>query len=188
MSSEAEVRAAFARQAVWCGRLGSPFTARLMAGLGRRLDRGTETGRTVLDWPGEPDARGDSVPLRLAGALHALVRRGRLAELAAYYPPNPAPKSGALADAAMAAIAEADGEVATWLAFPPQTNEVARSGVLYPGLRVVAAETGAPLALFEVGASGGLNLIPDRFGYRFGKAVYGRAGSPVMLAPDWTGA
>ncbi|MFQ5624117.1 MAG: DUF2332 family protein [Paracoccaceae bacterium] len=71
---------------------------------------------------------------------------------------------------------------------PPQTNEVARSGVLYPGLRVVAAETGAPLALFEVGASGGLNLIPDRFGYRFGKAVYGRAGSPVMLAPDWTGA
>ncbi|HMB47601.1 MAG TPA: DUF2332 family protein [Afifellaceae bacterium] len=187
MDRESVLRDAFAKQAQWCTRLGSPFTARLMEGLGRQLDRETVSGRKIFDWPGQADAHGDSVPLRLAGALNALVRRGRVPDLARLYPPNPLPDLETLSGAALAALADADAEIAEWLEFPPQTNEVARSGILYPGLAVIAAETGLPLSLFEVGTSAGLNLIPDRYAYRLGGAALGREGSQVLLQPKWTG-
>ena len=94
--AETAVREAFSAQAQACAGRGSPFTGLLCDVLGRSLDRSTEVGRRVLDWPGRPDARGDSVPLWLAGGLHALVRRGRVPRLAALYPPNPAPRREAL--------------------------------------------------------------------------------------------
>lgn len=187
MSGQSLVRDAFFDQAKWCERLGSPLTARLMEGLGRSLDEKTATGKGVLNWQGPPDGHGDSVPLRLAGALHALVRRGRLPGLAALYPPNDLPESPDLAVAAMEAIADADEEILSWLEFAPQTNEVARSAVLYPGLMIVAAHTGLPLSLFELGASAGLNLIPDRYAYRLGGAPFGDMGSPLLLEPGWSG-
>ena len=158
-----------------------------MEGLGRRLDRSSATGRAVLDWEGPPDALGDAVPLRLAGALHGLVRAGRLPALAKLYPPNPLPGTTRLADAAMEALQEADSEIMAWLRFAPQTNEAARSAVLYPGLMVVAAKTGLPLALFEVGASAGLNLIPERYAYNLGGRRFGDRNSPVVLSPKWSG-
>ena len=52
MTTEKDVRDAFAAQAVWCEKLGSPLTALLMAGLGRSLNRETKVGRTILDWQG----------------------------------------------------------------------------------------------------------------------------------------
>jgi hypothetical protein len=45
-----------------------------------------------------------------------------------------------------------------FLKFAPQTNEVARAAIIYPGLLEVARIVGRPLALFELGASAGLNL------------------------------
>jgi hypothetical protein len=187
MSGESRVRDAFADQAQWCAKLGSPLTARLMEVMGPRLDRCTASGRKILDWQGQPNAHGDSVPLRLAGALHALVRRGRLPDLARRYPPNALPEPEDLAAAAFAALADADAEIAEWLDHPPQTNEVGRSGILYPGMMVLAKETGLPLSLFEIGCSAGLNLIPDRYAYRLGRTDGGAQGSPVALAPAWTG-
>ncbi len=188
MQNEAEIRATFAKQAVWCEQLGSPLTARLMQGLGAALDRSTQTGRRVLDWQGRADALGDAVALRLAGALNALVRCGRLPELAAYYPPNELPDGAVLTAAAMAAIVDADNEICGWLDYPPQTNEVARSAVLYPGMCFIAEQTGLPLALYEVGASGGLNLFADRYSYQFGDTRRGDAASGVALSPGWSGA
>lgn len=188
MQSEDEIRATFAKQAVWCEQLGSPFTARLVAGLGVHLDRSSKTGRRVLGWQGRADALGDAVALRLAGALNALVRRGRLPELARFYPPNALPDGAALTEAALTAIGAADSEICEWLEFAPQTNEVARAGVLYPGMCFIAEQTGLPLALYEVGASGGLNLFADRFAYRFGTAHRGDARSDVVLSPEWSGA
>jgi hypothetical protein len=187
MQREKLVRDAFAAQAVWCDRLGSPFTARLMTALGRDLDRSTVTGKTVLEWSGQPDALGDSVPLRLAGALHALVRRGQLPGLAKLYPPHALPDTEALSAEALAAIATCDDDVLVWLKHPPQTNEVARSGVLYPGFMQIAADTGLPLALFEVGASAGLNMNPHLYAYDFDGNRYGDASSAVLIAPSWSG-
>jgi hypothetical protein len=185
--SEAAVREAFAAQARWCDQLGSPFTARLMRAADRALGRDTASGRAILDWAGPPDALGDSVPLRLAGALHGLVRAGRLPALAALYPPHPPPDEGRLAEALAAALAAADSDILAWLSFAPQTNEVARSGALYPGLMTVAEETGLPLALFEVGASAGLNLQSRRFAYDLGGRACGDPDSLVRLAPAWSG-
>lgn len=181
------VRAAFAAQAAHCAALGSPFTARLCAALARKLDRAGPIGRRVLDWAGDPDARGDAVPLRLAGGLNALVRRGRLPDLAGLYPPAPLPEPDRLEAALGRALEEAAEELAPWLDGPPQTNEVARSGVLMPGLLAVAARVGAPLALTEIGASAGLNLILDRYAYDLGGRTFGDPGARLRLAPAWAG-
>ena len=54
------------------------------------------------------------------------------------------------------------------MTLPPQTNEVGRSGIVWPAMMAIANETGVSLRLLEVGASGGLNLQMDRFAYRFG--------------------
>ncbi len=187
MSNEILVRKAFADQAKWCEKLGSPFTARLVAGLGQDLDRSSRAARTILDWSGPPNAMGDSVPLRLAGALHALVRAKKLPKLAKSYPPHPLPDQKTLSTAALKAIDQADEEICQWLEYPPQTNEVARSSTLYPGLMEIARTTKLPLALYELGASAGLNLILDRFAYKMGATEAGQKGSPVLLAPLWRG-
>lgn len=55
-----------------------------------------------------------------------------------------------------------------------QTNEPARCAVLLP---VLAALPG-PLALIEVGASAGLCLLPDRYGYDYGDVAL--PGVPVL--------
>jgi hypothetical protein len=70
---------------------------------------------------------------------------------------------------------------------PPQTNETQRSAALCPGYLTVAQETGLPLVCSEIGASAGLNLLWDRFAYRFGPAAWGDPASPVRLTPDWRG-
>ena len=188
--TETAAREAFARQAEACTERGSPFTGLLCEALGQVLDRSTEVGRRVLDWPGRPDARGDSVPLRLAGGLHALVRQGRLPELAALYPPHEPPgDAGSLRDALAGALGQAEAELLPWLDKAPQTNEPMRSAPLMAGLLVVAAEAGGPpFALYEVGASAGLNLVLDRYRHRLGATGAGDPASPVRIAPAWEGA
>lgn len=178
---------AFALQVAACDRLGSPFTAKLLAALQPLLDDGTQTGRKVLGWPGQPDANGDSVPLRLAGALHHLVRTGAAPTLARLYPPNEPPDPDALSSALRAVLAEQDTVLAGWLAFAPQTNEVARASLLHAGLGQIARRTGCALALHEIGASAGLNLMLDRFAFRLGGRCFGDAASGVRLEPGWSG-
>src|ERR671910_2081509 len=156
-SPEATIREAFAEQAQACAQRGSPFTSRLCEALARVLDGSTHTGQRVLEWPGRPDARGDSVPLRLVGGLHALVRRGSLPSLAALYPPHPLPDLQVLEKTLAEVLPTADDGLLPWLDLPPQTNEPMRSAPLMAGLLVIAQATdGLPFALYEVGASAGL--------------------------------
>ena len=187
MSDETTVRAAFASQAQACRELGSPFTALLCETLGSRLDRTTPLGRRILDWPDRADPGADAMPLRLAGALHALARRGSVPALAALYPPHAEPDPDALWRAVTATIAAAGDELTSWLDRPPQTNEVARAAAFMAGLLVVADRTNLPITLHELGCSAGLNLMLDRFVYRLGELSCGAPQSPVRLAPGWTG-
>jgi hypothetical protein len=187
-SIEATVRDAFIEQAKACATRGSPFTSRLCEALARVLDRSTRTGQRVLDWPGRPDARGDSVPLRLAGGLHALVRRGSLPELAAHYPPHALPDLHVLEKALAEVLPEADDTLLPWLDLPPQTNEPMRSAPLMAGLLVIAQEVnGLPLALYEVGASAGLLLVLDRYRHCLGETAAGAPDAPVLIRPEWEG-
>ena len=187
MTTEAEIRALFKSQAASCDRLGSPFTARLLEGLGERLDDSSATGHTILNWQQQSgNLTADALPLRLSGALSGLVRAGNLPDLAKYYPPHPLDVSG-LIPAALKAIQSADQSILGWLESAPQTNEVARAALVYPGLMQVAAVTGLPMEVWEVGTSGGLNLNLDRFAYVLGGQSFGDTDSDVRLQPDWTG-
>jgi hypothetical protein len=185
-ATEAAVRAAFARQAEWATKLDSPFMELLCRLLGERLDRSTEVGRQVLDWPGRADPFSDALPLRLTGGLHALVRRGEAPGLAGCYPPNPLPGDEGLWSALRPVLANPD--LLPWLDGAPQTNEVGRSAVLMSGLLVVADRFEQPVELLELGASAGLNLMLDRYGYDLGGVRAGDSKSPLRLEPEWKGA
>lgn len=142
-------------------------------------------GEAVLDWRGDPVA--DALALRLAGALHALALTERTADLANVYPPQAEAGDDQLWQAVSSSL---DREAATVLRFiesPPQTNEVARSAALAGGFLTIAAITSLPLSLLEIGASAGLNLHWDLFGYDLGGLGVNRDQGRPLLAPDWEG-
>jgi hypothetical protein len=182
---EAAVRAVFTHQAEWCVKLGSPFTARVCRLLGERMDRSTEAGRRALDWQGDPSGVTDALAMRLCGGLHALVRSREAPDLARCYPPRPEPDDETLWAALAKALAQP--RLALWLDRAPQTNEVGRSAVLMSGLLVLAARFGQPLELLELGASAGLNLNLDLYGYDLGGLAAGDLSSAVRLTPAWSG-
>jgi len=185
MALPGEIGLAFEAQAAACRALGSPFTGHLCDLLPALLQRAAPLGRRVADWPLDPVE--SALALRLCGALHRLVRAGEAPALAALYPPEG--DTGPALEAALTAAIAAHGEaLAAMLESAPQTNEVARSGVLLGGLLRLAAETRLPLALHEIGASAGLNLHPDCYGYSLGCGRrWGRPEAPVTIACDWRG-
>jgi hypothetical protein len=185
VSVEDAVRAAFRRQGESCAALGSPFMGRLMALVAVRLDASTPPGARILSWPGDVSSDGQSVPLRLAGALHALVLEWLDARLAAAYPPNEV-ADDALWHAVEGALARHSDRVMAWLDRAPQTNEVRRSAALLPAIWWLLGRTGEmPLALSELGASAGLNLSLDRFAIETPWGTAGAEGSAVHLRPEW---
>lgn len=159
---------------------------RLMALCAERLRPGTEVAERVLSWPGSVGPEAASVPLRLAGALHALKLSGQAPELAAVYPPHTVPDD-TLWDRVETCFETHRAALMDWLDSAPQTNEVRRSAALIPALHMVARATGLPLALIELGCSGGLNLRCDHYALQAGGTLFGPPDSPVRLTPDWTG-
>ncbi|WP_372422203.1 DUF2332 domain-containing protein [Salinarimonas chemoclinalis] len=178
------IRAAFLRQADACRRLGSSFNADLCMLLSERLDDASAFGRRIGSWEGDP--RADALALRAAGALHALARTRRVPALTNAYPPA-AFDAARLGDALAQALAREDAFLAGYLDSAPQTNEVKRSGAILGALLVVARETGLPLSLLEIGASAGLNLGLERYGYALDVGTREGA-SPVLVRCAWRGA
>jgi hypothetical protein len=180
------VRDHFRKQAEACLQLGSPFTARVLQLAADRLDDTSAVGRAVLDWSGDPSAA--ALALRFAGSLHALVLSDTAPALARIYARADAAIDRATLWSAMAdALDRHEATVLRFLESPPQTNEVARCGVLLGGFLAIARLTGRPLVLLEIGASAGLNLRWDDYGYDFGAASWGPRDGPLRLAPAWRG-
>ncbi len=182
-----DISEAFERQAKACADMGAPFTSNLCRLLDARLDETTALGRRVAAWPGD-SLWPDLVPLRVCAALNNLVRTGRAPALAAFYPPHTPGDDEPFWNAIAATIGAHDDAITAFLNSPPQTNEVVRSAVLLGGFLTIAASTGRPLALYELGASAGLNLLFDRYAYDLGEGrKWGDPASPVKIAAPWSG-
>jgi hypothetical protein len=176
------------RQAQQCARLGSPLTAALLSGAADDLAAAGVVADLLAPHADEPSG---SVPaLRLAGALHRLVLERRAPELALHYPSvgGTAPVEALWPVAERTCRAHLD-QLRDLVHAPVQTNEVGRAAVLYGVLARLTAVHRLPVRLLEVGASAGLNLHADRFGYEVQPGtVLGDPASPVRLVQPWHGA
>lgn len=180
------LRAAFLEQAGYCEGLDSPFMGRLLRLLARHWPEDTNLAQKLADWPGDIRPMADSLPLRVAGGLHALRLSGQDAGLDAAYPPN-----GSDDETLWAAVAKAlqthDAFLCDWVTHAPQTNEVRRSAALIACAALLATRYKLPFRLSELGASGGLNLMFDRFALCTKNARFGPSNATVELQPVWKG-
>jgi hypothetical protein len=177
-------------QAGHCLRLGSPLYAGLLRRAADDAEAGGPTATVLRGHEGDPV---DSMlALRLMGAVHRRVLEGHLPELEPFYLPSGASydriaskSRTAVADAAWLvfrkALTEDEEALRQLLDRPVQTNEVGRCAALLPGFLAIAAETGLPLRLLEVGSSAGLNLRWDRYYYEADGFRWGDPGSFVRL-------
>ena len=174
-------------QADICTALGSPFTGRVLNALAEVLQPGTRLTNRLFDWPGDTSAAGDSVPLRLAAALHDIVLSNADATLAMQYPPHPASTNATLAQAISDALRTHCRRIDAWIDRPPQTNEVGRSAVLIALGHWLAREFALPIVLSELGASAGLNLNWDKYALRICGQSFGPDNPTLTLSPEWHG-
>lgn len=175
-------------QAGYCRDLGSPFYEVL---LGRVADDVVAGGPALtLLAPHSDDPGPSALGLRLMGSVHALVLASRAPGPARHYP-----SVGGDGDAEAAwrqvriLLADYPDAVRERLDSPPQTNEVGRSAGLWGGVLAVLASLPEPLPvrLWELGASGGLNLRADRFRYLAADGPgWGTPDAGVDLEGAWT--
>jgi hypothetical protein len=178
------VAEAFKHQAKACSILGSPFMAQLCTLFATREWPQSPITDRVFTWPGDLTAAADSVPLRLAGALHAIKINGN-SLLSAVYPPNSA-SADDLWQAVTEVIVQEPDFIDDWINSAPQTNEVRRSAVLIAVGRLLAERFGLPIRTSELGASGGLNLHWDSYGLTVENQLFG-PNEVMTLSPEWDG-
>ena len=119
------------------------------------------------------DERWD-VPLRLFAAVHYLVLTGEAPEAL----------SGSFEDFAAALVEHEDALRARLVMHGVQTNVVQRCTSILPALLTASGETGLPLELVELGPSAGLNLLVDRYRYRYANGTFGPADALLELTVD----
>lgn len=179
------VAAAFTRQAELCAKFDSP----LYADLCRRAADDARSGGPVLELVRELAAESpcSALPLRVLAGVHALALDGTAPELAHRFAAATDvtgwPRTWRCWHHTLAAHAE---RIRPWLASPPQTNEVGRSSALLGGF-LVAAGSGLPLRMLELGASAGLNLRWDRYRFTTRTWTFGPDDASVVLRPRWQG-
>jgi hypothetical protein len=134
------------------------------------------------------------VPNVLLGAVHYLLLCGEAHPLAAYFPDITAPQPAADGDP-MPAFR--DFCAAHYVAIGAlladrlvQTNEVRRCACLLPAFALAERTAeGRPLALIEIGASAGLNLLWDHYCFDYGLAgCVGDPASRVRITCELRGA
>ena len=180
-----DLAAAFQRQAKYCATLESLLWAEACTAVAADIRSGGAFLAILQDWTGDLDR--DYLPLRLLGGLHYLALAGLAPSLARQLPSTGGHPGPGLAAALLAALAAHPDELRKSLDHPPQTNEVGRSAVFLGGFLEIAARSGLPLRLLELGASAGLNLCWDRFAYRLGGYRWGGEAAALTLRARWHG-
>lgn len=178
---------AFGDQARACAELGSPFMERLCSLLARPWPDTGDLAARLAAFEGDPGPSGHSLPLRVAGGLHALHLSGRAPELARVYAPRQRPEDADFAATIHTALVRHQVFLSDWIASAPQTNEIRRSAVLIAAAAVLAGVCDLPFRLSELGASGGLNLWWDHYALDAAGTRIGPQTAPVVFTPDWTG-
>jgi hypothetical protein len=173
-----------------CAQAGSALYADVIDAIGADVHAGGVCAEVLRPWAG--NAMADAIPLRFLAAVHALVLTGEAPELAAHYPSAGGTDAGDPVPAFLATVVAHRDRIERSMDLGVQTNEVGRSTSLFGGFHAVARRTGLPLRQLEVGASAGLLLGWDRYGYRAraGAADELRwgAGDGLVFDDPWTGA
>jgi len=178
---------AFSAQSEACIRLGSPFMGQLMRLLAKDWPSDSALGQKFASFDGDIGPSGHSLPLRIAGGLHALVLNKTAPELAAVYPPAKT-NDDTLRATVLEALENHKVFLIDWCNSAPQTNEVRRSAALIAGAQVAVQHFNLPICLSELGASGGLNLMWDHYAIEINGQQIGAANPAITLRPDWQGA
>jgi hypothetical protein len=174
----------FRRQARVCGGRGSPLYDRLLQAAAADVEAAGPCWRAVE----REQPRRTALPLRFMGAVHRLVLAGDAPALARFYPSAAAdPDRSDPWPAFLDSVAGNVEPLRSLVRQGNQTNEVRRCATLLLGFLLVARETGLPLRLLELGASGGLLLRWDRYLYRSPDRSWGDPASPLVLDDLLTG-
>jgi len=170
-----------------CGRLGSSMYADLLARVADDVAAGGPAAEVLRGHEDDPGPSG--LALRLMGSVHRLVLERRAGALGAWYPSVGGTWEAESGWAAFRELLEQQPEaVREWLDRAPQTNEVGRAAALMSGLLLLDPPGRLrPVRLVEIGSSGGLHLLADRFRYLGPDTDLGPEDSPVVLDPAWSG-
>ncbi len=177
---------AFQAQGETCTRMGSPFMGQLFRVLAADWPQDTALGRKFAAFEGDIGPAGHSLPLRIAGGLHALVLSNAAPDLAKLYPPH-AVTDADLRSGVQQALKDHEPFLLEWTDSAPQTNEVRRSAALIAGAHVALQHFDLPIYLSELGASGGLNLMWDHFALEVRGQQFGPTVPAVLFKPEWDG-
>ena len=183
-TGEGAVERAFANQVDYCEANGALVTARVVRGIAAVLESDTATAlvERIRRWQGAPLA--DALPLRVAGGIHALHLSGTEDRLAPIYADLYADDVAVLREV----IETREAELLPWLDSPPQTNEAGRSANFVAAMLWLAGRGLPPVFdCLEIGASAGINLMLERYGYDLGGVTVGPANAAMNFTPAWTG-
>ena len=174
----------FAIQARACRTMGSELYTNLLTRALADLEDQGPTWRLVR--PHVAPGRGHAIALRLLAAVHRLVLTSEAPHLEPFYA-----SAGGQADptaawpAVRALLEDREHDLAPLVALACQTNDPGRASLLAIGFLDVAARTGQPIALTEIGTAAGLNLRWDRFHYAGGGQRWGDPDRPGDLTGFW---
>ena len=179
-----EIADGIAQQAEHATRNNAPGTGAVCRAMIALAEGNSACGARIAAWPGSVIK--DAMPLRLAGGLHDLFRRGVEPGLGAVYRGEVTDQ--AAIDALVGeVVARHDAELLPWLDGPPQTNEAGRSANFVAALHWLASRVVPQFEIMEIGSSAGMNLLIDRYRYDLGGVVSGPDAAPITIRPDWRG-
>lgn len=174
-----------ALQRTACERAGSALYARILDAMADDVRTDGPCTQILRPWAG--NAMADAIPLRFLAAVHALVLTGDAPELAAHYASAGGSHTDDPVPAFLATVEAHRHRIEAAMDLGVQTNEVGRATSLFGGFHAVARRTGLPLRQLEVGASAGLLLQWDRYGYRAGGgALAWGPGDGLVFEDPWT--
>ena len=135
--------------------------------------------------------QGQPIPNLFLAAAHRLVFANSFHEVARYYQSvsdGPVPGDDPFPAFKEFCMGHRDQMLELLGSKRVQTNEVGRCAYLLSAFSLIARHSGMPLALVDVGASAGLNLLFDRYHYSYSNGLeYGPTDSKVQLTAEVRG-